>query len=133
MTTPKRIDLKLVDEAFTATPASTNEDKAKAQAAAGIREGRRRERAEQAGAMAVAAAVVEEVRELRKRPTLAEEQKHGRHRFYQGVALGVALGALAAGLGLLIMQDAIWDAAMRSFSQQAITGAVIQAGEAVLP
>jgi hypothetical protein len=122
---PTRIDLKIVDENFTAAPTSSPEDRAKHQAAAGIREGKRRARVEFADAMTVAAAVIDEAKELRLRPTLAEEIKHGRFRFYQGIAAGIIAGSLLACVAIFTMQGVIWDTAARSFREQAMTGALL--------
>lgn len=58
-----------------------------------------------------------------------EEAKHGRFRFYQGASLGICAGALLGCALILLMQDAIWDAATRSFREQAMTGAILSAQE----
>lgn len=59
------------------------------------------------------------------RPTLNEERKHGRHRFWQGIAVGAAICAPLVALIILTMQSVIWDTAARSFREQAMTGAVL--------
>lgn len=67
------------------------------------------------------------------RPTRDEELKHGRHRFYQGGLLGVCIGAMLASALIFAMQGMIWDTAARNFREQAMTGAILRAGEETLP
>lgn len=43
-----------------------------------------------------------ELFQLRQRPTLSEEQKHGRHRFWQGASLGSAVTAIILGTGFAL-------------------------------
>jgi hypothetical protein len=67
------------------------------------------------------------------RPTASEEAKHGRFRFYQGVAVGGIVFSAITCLAIFAMQGVIWDTAARSFREQAMTGAILSAGERELP
>ena len=67
------------------------------------------------------------------RPTAQEEAKHGRHRFYQGATLGLIIGAALGCLAIFSMQGVIWDTATQAFREQAMTGAILSAGEREIP
>lgn len=73
------------------------------------------------------------VKERDARPTREEERKHVRGALGWGMLWGAVMGAALATIALFAMQGAIWDAAVRSFSQQAMTGAIIRSGEQTLP
>ena len=97
----------------------------------GIKQGRIAERAEMLTALGVKA--LEDVTAI---PAMKadldarwqrEEAKHGRFRFYQGGVLGITAGIILGCAMILAMQDAIWDAATRSFREQAMTGAILSA------
>lgn len=103
------------------------EDGIRAQA---IKQGRQLERAEVLQALGVQR--IEDASDLERvcaerdaRPTVSEERKHGRHRFWQGATVGVITGMIAASLLILFMQGLIWDTAARSFREQAMTGALL--------
>lgn len=98
--------------------------------AAAIKQGRTLERAEIMQALGVQR--VEEASQINRliaerdaRPTLSEEQKHGRHQRWLGFAVGVPAGMMLACLAIFMMQGIIWDTATRSFREQAMTGAII--------
>jgi hypothetical protein len=59
------------------------------------------------------------------RPTLSEEMKHGRFRFWQGVAFGGVIFSVFTATVIFVMQGVIWDTAARSFREQAMTGALL--------
>lgn len=103
------------------------EDGIRAQA---IKQGRQLERAEVLQALGVQR--IEDASDLERvcaerdaRPTVSEERKHGRHRFYQGAVVGIVAGALLACMAIFTMQRVIWDTAARSFREQAMTGALL--------
>lgn len=67
-----------------------------------------------------------EVTQLRARPTLSEEAKHGRFRFYQGAALGMVIGsALMLAAGALLVGEVFRQAGTYG-REMAVTGAIAQ-------
>ena len=58
-----------------------------------------------------------------------EEQKHGGGKWWQGYAFGLVCGVPASAAIILLMQGVIWDTAARNFREQAMTGAVLSAGQ----
>lgn len=74
-----------------------------------------------------------ELFQLRQRPTLSEEQKHGRFRFWQGVAAGTFVTMITLGLGMAIytrsVMDPAFDAAARMQMQQDVVSTLQRSAE----
>lgn len=74
-----------------------------------------------------------EVTQLRARPTVQEELKHGRFRFWQGVAAGSFVTMLTLGIGMAIytrsVMDPAFDAAARMQMQQDVVSTLRQGAE----
>lgn len=54
-----------------------------------------------------------------------EERKYGAGKFWLGAAFGISIGLVAAAAIILAMQGVIWDTAIASFREQAMTGALL--------
>ena len=100
----------------------------------GIKEGYSKRDGEWFKALGVSS--MDEAREitgLRARPTLSEEQKHGRFRFWQGVAAGTFVTMITLGLGMAIytrsVMDPAFDAAARMQMQQDVVSTLRQGAE----
>ena len=71
--------------------------------------------------------------ELSERPTHPELKKHGRHNRWMGGLFGYCAGVVSAAAIILVMQGVIWNTAAHSFREQAMTGAILSAGDQTLP
>lgn len=71
-------------------------------------------------------AAADQANELR---WMREEAKHGKYKWWVGYAFGIATALPATAALILAMQGVIWDTAARNFREQAMTGAVLSAGQ----
>lgn len=103
--------------------------------AAAIKQGRQYERADMLKALGVKA--LEDASQLAQiraerdaRPTPTEEAKHGRHRFWQGMAMGlsggVAIGSAMVALAFAWSMRESFDNAAQYGSRMVVSGAALQ-------